>query len=62
MAGNCPTAAEADRIGREVQTLYTNGPAGGGGATMRTEPVLGIVSTFIDRDDVEPVVTVEEVR
>lgn len=61
VAGKCPTTAEADEIGREVQTLYTNGPAGGGGATMQTEPVLGVVSTLIDRDDVRPTVAVEEV-
>jgi len=61
VAGRCPTRSDAEQIGREVQTLYTNGPAGGGGATMHTKPLLGIVSTLIDRDRVDPTVTEEEV-
>lgn len=36
--------------GREVEALYTNGPAGGGGATASVKPVLAIVSALIDRD------------
>lgn len=61
VAGRCPTRGDADRVGREVQRLYTNGPAGGGGATMRTEPVVGIVSTLVDRSAVQSTVTIEEV-
>lgn len=59
VAGKCQTASVATRIGREVQTLYTNGPAGGGGATMQTDPVLGIVSSFIGREQVQPEITIE---
>ena len=33
VAARTRTRAEADRIGREVEALYTNGPYGGGGAT-----------------------------
>lgn len=54
IAGKCPTQSAANQIAREVQTLYTNGPAGGGGATMNTQKVVGIVSTLIDRTRVEP--------
>jgi hypothetical protein len=54
VAGNCPTQDDAKRIGREVQTLYTNGPAGGGGATMDVQQVVGVVSTLIGREYVEP--------
>lgn len=61
VAGKCETRAQASRIAREVQTLYTNGPAGGGGATMNTKLVLGIVSTLIDREHVQPVVITSEV-
>jgi len=39
---------------REVEALYTNGPAGGGGADLSMKETVGIVSTFIDRDRVEP--------
>lgn len=54
VAGKCPTQEEAQWIGREVQTLYTNGPAGGGGATMHTSQIVGIVSTTIPRERVIP--------
>lgn len=42
----------------EVEALYTNGPAGGGGTTGAITESIGIVSTFIDRADVEPVMEV----
>ncbi|MGD6878447.1 acyclic terpene utilization AtuA family protein [Bacillus infantis] len=48
-AALCKEPAEAKSIGHEVEALYTNGPAGGGGARKRVEEVVGIVSTFIDR-------------
>ncbi|MDL5362070.1 acyclic terpene utilization AtuA family protein [Halalkalicoccus sp. NIPERK01] len=54
VAGKCSTRDEAKWIGREVQTLYTNGPAGGGGATMNTSQIVGIVSTTIPRERVAP--------
>ena len=38
-----------ERIGEEVETLYTNGPAGGGGATRSVREVVAIASTFIPR-------------
>ena len=53
------TEAEARRVGREVAALYTNGPAGGGGAASTVKPVVGIVSALIDRDRVEPRLTWE---
>ena len=61
VAGKCKNEADAAKIGREVQTLYTNGPSGGGGATMDTKRVIGIVSTLIDREQVEPVVNLQGV-
>ncbi|MFJ6651427.1 acyclic terpene utilization AtuA family protein [Microbacterium sp. NPDC091313] len=39
---------------REVEALYTNGPAGGGGVELAVRETVGIVSTFIDRDRVHP--------
>jgi hypothetical protein len=44
------TFEAAQRIGREVEALYTNGPAGGGGAFASTREVLSVASTFIPRD------------
>lgn len=36
----------------EVESLYTNGPYGGGGVTTSIRETVGIVSTLIDRDAV----------
>ncbi len=44
------TLRDAARVGNEVEALYTNGPAGGGGVTRSVRDVLAIVSTFIPRD------------
>jgi hypothetical protein len=48
------TASEADarRVAREVEALYTNGPAGGGGAFTSVRPVLAIRTAFVARDRV----------
>ncbi|GLB60252.1 ABC transporter substrate-binding protein [Cytobacillus sp. NCCP-133] len=48
-AALCKHIDDARQIGHEVEALYTNGPAGGGGARKRTEEVIGIVSSLIDR-------------
>ncbi|MEE6209919.1 acyclic terpene utilization AtuA family protein [Salarchaeum sp. III] len=49
-------------VAQEVETLYTNGPAGGGGARTDVESVVGIVSTLVDRATVSPSVSVTEVE
>jgi hypothetical protein len=56
VAGRTTTLAEAIRIGNEVETLYTNGPAGGGGAAKSAREVIGVVSTLIPRTLVTPTV------
>lgn len=61
VAGRAATPEQAARIGNEVETLYTNGPAGGGGATRVVREVLAVQSTFIPRDSVRPRVMIEEV-
>jgi hypothetical protein len=43
------TEAVAAKVGREVEALYTNGPAGGGGVTRSVRPILAMGSAFIDR-------------
>jgi hypothetical protein len=45
---------EAIKIGNEVETLYTNGPAGGGGAWKSAREVIGVVSTLIPEHLVRP--------
>ncbi|MGW6795311.1 acyclic terpene utilization AtuA family protein [Streptomyces chartreusis] len=42
-------ADEAARLGEEVTALYTNGPAGGGGVRVTTEPVIGVLSSTVGR-------------
>jgi hypothetical protein len=49
----------AARVGQEVEALYTNGPAGGGGARTSVRPVLGVTSAFISRAAVRPRVHIE---
>ncbi|KVG27272.1 acyclic terpene utilization AtuA family protein [Burkholderia diffusa] len=54
VAGRAASAAEAARIGNEVETLYTNGPAGGGGAFKSTREVIAVQSVLLPRTDVTP--------
>ncbi len=56
VAGRTQSRSEAERIGREVETLYTNGPAGGGGASRSVREVLGVLSTYLPRERVSAVV------
>ena len=58
--GARPTAQKAALIGEEVEALWTNGPAGGGGARKETREQIGIVSCLMARDKVKPQVTVLE--
>jgi hypothetical protein len=43
---------EAIRVGNEVEALYTNGPAGGGGATKHAREVVAMASAFLPRSRV----------
>ena len=47
---------DAEVIGREIEALYVNGPAGGGGARSSVESVLSIASVLIPEEDVHPTV------
>ena len=47
VTGRTETLAEAVRIGNEVETLYTNGPAGGGGAWKSAREVVAMVSVIV---------------
>jgi len=50
----------AARIGREVEAMYTNGPAGGGGATSAVRPVIVIESALVPRSAVHTAIHWEE--
>ncbi len=54
VAGRAANAGEAARIGNEVETLYTNGPAGGGGAFKSTREVIAVQSVLLPRAAVTP--------
>lgn len=52
--------ADAALIGEEVEALYTNGPAGGGGVRKYVNEVIGIVSVLVDRNKVLPQISTFE--
>jgi len=52
--GRTASLAEAERIGQEVESLYLNGPAGGGGVTKAAREVVGIVSVLVPEGLVHP--------
>ena len=50
VAGRTDNLREAVRIGNEVETLYTNGPAGGGGASKSARDVVAVASVLLPRE------------
>jgi hypothetical protein len=60
VAARAPTRELAERVGEEVEALWTNGPAGGGGARRHAQERIGVVSLLLDRSRVRPTVTVLE--
>jgi hypothetical protein len=52
VAARTTSAADGWRVAREVESLYTNGPAGGGGAFTSVRRVLAMRSTLLARDRV----------
>lgn len=59
VAGKAETIEKAMLVGEEVEALYTNGPAGGGGVRKYVNEVVGILSTLIDRSKINSTVTVK---
>ena len=49
LAVRCATRGQAEQVGREVEALYLNGPAGGGGATHSVREVVAAASALIPR-------------
>ncbi len=54
VAGRTENLREAVRIGNEVETLYTNGPAAGGGAFKSAREVVAVASVLLPRERVKP--------
>ncbi len=44
-------------VGNEVEALYTNGPAGGGGASKGVKTVVAVLSALLPRECVTPTVS-----
>jgi hypothetical protein len=61
VAARCRTAEGAGTIANEVETLYTNGPAAGGGVTKTVRPVLAMDSTSLPRSVIRTTVRTLEV-
>src|SRR3954467_8579053 len=54
VSGRTENLREAVRIGNEVETLYTNGPAAGGGVTKTARDVVAVASVLLPRDLATP--------
>jgi hypothetical protein len=50
VTGRTESLREALRIGNEVETLYTNGPAAGGGVTKSARDVVAVASVLLPRE------------
>jgi hypothetical protein len=62
LAVRCGSQDEAQRIGQEVEAMYLNGPAGGGGVTQSVREVIAAASALVPRDAVRSGVQVLETR
>ena len=57
VAARTPTRELAERVGAEVEALWINGPAGGGGVRRFAQERIGVVSLLLERGRVRPKVT-----
>ena len=57
VAAKAGSFEKAAIVGEEVEALYTNGPAGGGGVRKYVNEVIGIVSTLIEKEKVRSSIT-----
>ena len=60
IAARTPTRELAERVGAEVEALWINGPAGGGGVRRYAQERIGVVSLLLERSRVRPRVTLLE--
>lgn len=51
----------AEMVSNEGDSIYTNGPTGGGGATMRISEIISVFSFFIARNAVAPEIIYETI-
>ncbi len=50
LAVRCTMQGEAERVGRELEAMYLNGPAAGGGVTQSVREVIAAASCLVPRD------------
>jgi hypothetical protein len=62
MAARTASQDQAAAVGWEVESLYTNGPAGGGGARSSVTSQVSIRSCPLPRELVTPQVDIQEVQ
>ena len=60
VAAKSQNPVEAALIGEEVEALYTNGPAGGGGVRKYVNEIIGIVAVLIPRNKISAQITLFE--
>lgn len=61
VTGRSTNKEDVVHIGNEVEALYTNGPAGGGGASKSVSAVVSVCSIFVEREDVDIKVSYDEI-
>ncbi|MBT9553893.1 MAG: DUF1446 domain-containing protein [Hydrogenophaga sp.] len=54
LAVRCATRAQAEAVGQEVEALYLNGPAAGGGVTESVREVIAAASALVPRSAMRP--------
>jgi hypothetical protein len=54
VAARVPDQRAAEQLVTEVEALYVNGPAGGGGVRFATRPTIRTYTTFVPRSRVTP--------
>jgi hypothetical protein len=59
VAARVDTEAEARMVGEEVEALYTNGPAGGGGCTRSWRSVIAVAPLMVPRSVLSESVVME---
>ena len=60
VVGRTDSLSEATRIANEVESLYLNGPASGGGVTKSARDIVGIRSTLLPENLVKTAVQIVE--
>ena len=62
VAGRTQNRADAQKIANEVEALYTNGPAGGGGATKLVEEVISVASILVPKAAISTNVIYQQIQ